>query len=206
MNKTKSAEFEQIAREVFAPIYPVIAEQIIKTTGITAGQCLDAGTGPGYLGLAVAEISDLDMILLDSSPDMLAYAGRNIRDRGLEDSVQALLGDVHHIPLPDQSVNLVISRGSVFFWDDLRQAFQEIYRILTPGGMTYIGGGFGSDELKEQIDQKMMQKDPEWSQKSRERMKKFSASNFEEILNELHIPYEIKRDAGLWIIIRRPAS
>ncbi len=203
MNKTNAAEFEQIAREIFAPIYPVIAEQIIKNIGITIGKCLDAGTGPGYLGLALAEVSDLGMILMDNSVDMLAYASRNISDRGLQDRVQPLLGDVHNIPLPDQSVDLVISRGSVFFWDDLRQAFKEIYRILAPGGMTYIGGGFGSDELKEQIDQKMMLKDAEWGQKSKGRMKNFMSSNFEEVLNDLNIPYEIKKDAGLWIIIKK---
>ncbi len=203
MKKTNAAEFEQIAREIFFPIYPVIAQEIQKTTGIINGKCLDVGTGPGYLGLALAAISDLDIILFDVSPDMLDYANQNIAGRKLEHRVQTLCGDVHNIPLADQSVDLVISRGSVFFWEDLTQAFQEIYRILAPGGMTFIGGGFGSDELKEQIEQKMMQKDEEWSQKSRERMKNFRSGSFEEILKQLNIPYEIKKDAGFWIIIRR---
>ncbi|MDR3555775.1 MAG: methyltransferase domain-containing protein [Syntrophobacteraceae bacterium] len=54
-----------------------------------------------------------------------------------------LRGDVAAIELPDYSVNLVVSRGSVFFWEDCRGAFKELYRVLAPGGVGYIGGGLG---------------------------------------------------------------
>ncbi len=55
--KVNVTQFDQIAREIFAPIYPVIAEQIVRKTGITAGQCLDVGCG-GYLGMALAKITE----------------------------------------------------------------------------------------------------------------------------------------------------
>lgn len=43
-------EFDRIARGVFAPVYPVIAAQILDRTGIRKGVCLDIGCGGGYLG------------------------------------------------------------------------------------------------------------------------------------------------------------
>ena len=206
MNKTNPLEFEPIAREVFAPIYPVIAEQILQATRISRGKCLDLGTGPGFLGLAIAQISDLKVCLLDISPEMIAYAQQNIQSRQMQKKVQALCADVHLLPFSDQSIDLVISRGSVFFWEDLKQAFEEIYRVLKPGGMTYIGGGFGTDALKQEIEQKMAQKDEDWAAKSKKRMENFSSSNYKEILDGLNIPYEIKHENGFWIIIKREAQ
>ncbi len=40
-------------------IYPVIANQILERTGITRGACLDVGSGPAPLAIALAWISNL---------------------------------------------------------------------------------------------------------------------------------------------------
>ncbi len=205
MNQTIPDEFEPIAREIFAPIYPVIAEQALEETGILRGKCLDLGTGPGFLGLAIAAISELDVCLVDISPEMIAYANSNIQQRKLEERVRALCSDVHELPFPDQSIDLVISRGSVFFWDDLKKAFQEIYRVLAPGGMTFIGGGFGSEKLKEEIEKKMAERNDGRNDKPFHRMKNFASGNFREILNELNIPFRVKQDSGFWIIMKKEA-
>ncbi|MDD4753961.1 MAG: class I SAM-dependent methyltransferase, partial [Desulfitobacteriaceae bacterium] len=137
-------EFDKIAREVFAPVYPVLAGQIISNTGISRGCCLDIGCGGGYLGLALARISRLAVVLLDKSPDMLDLADGYIRESGLESRVQTLKGDVHCIPLEDGTVQLAVSRGSMFFWNDRVKAFREIYRVLAVPGVAMIGGGFGN--------------------------------------------------------------
>ena len=55
---TKSAEgFARIAREVFAPVYPVIAEQVLAWSGIQSGLALDIGSGPGFFAAALVENS-----------------------------------------------------------------------------------------------------------------------------------------------------
>ncbi|QHA01827.1 methyltransferase domain-containing protein [Dehalobacter restrictus] len=202
MDKTNAVEFEKIAREVFAPAYRVIAQQIKNETKIVEGKCLEIGTGIGYLGLALAEITDLQFTLYDISTEMLAYADQNIIDRNLQTRVQTQKGDVHSISLPDQSIDLVISRGSVFFWEDQEKAFEEIYRILAPGGMTFIGGGFGTKEILDQIGRSM---DSKWHAKLEERIGDTSAHNFKKVLKQTNIKdYEINQsDAGLWIKMRR---
>lgn len=95
------------------------------------------------------------MHFFDQSEDMLAIAASTIAECGLEDRAATLHGDVAHIPLPDDSVDLAVSRGSVFFWEDLPRAFAEIRRVLASGGWGYIGGGFGSAKIKAEIERKM---------------------------------------------------
>ncbi len=200
-----AAEFDEIAREVFAPIYPIIAQQIIEKTGINSGTCLDIGCGGGYLGMALARITEISVYLFDESRDMLKISQQNIIDAGLESRMQIIEGDVHAIPIIDRSIDLIVSRGSIFFWKNQLQALQEIYRVLAPGGIAYIGGGFGSSELKKQIDIQMTVRDPEWAARSKQRMSRNNEDKYREILRQAEIPdFEVnKTDAGLWIIIRR---
>ena len=155
-------EFDRVAREVFPPVYVAIAEQIKEITGITEGVCLDVGAGGGYLGIALAPITNLDIFLLDSSREMLDIALRNVIAGSLETRVRILSGDVHKIPVNDGSIDLVVSRGSVFFWRDKTRAFNEIHRVLAPGGRAHIGGGLGTPEIEKQVRAKMKQIDKNW--------------------------------------------
>lgn len=202
---SNAEEFDQIAREVFAPIYPVIARQILERYGFTRGICLDVGCGSGYLGMAMAELSTMEIYMLDNDPEMLAIAQRNLDERRLESRVRLVEGDVHQIPLDNGSVDLAISRGSVHFWDDQAKAFSEIYRVLSPGGLAYIGGGFGSPELKEQIDQEMLRRDPEWLENTRRRLGYHVPGGYHQALTAAEIPdFEIDQGgAGRWIIFRK---
>lgn len=199
--------FDKFAREVFAPTYPLIAAQIKERTGITEGVCLDIGCGGGYLGIALAKITDLSVNLLDNNHDMLRIARKNIIDLGLNARVQTLLGDVDEIPLENQAVNLAVSRGSMFLWKDRKKAFLEIYRVLASGGVAYIGMGFGTAELQEDITAKMAEADKDWVKKAKTIMGEQSVQDFRKILEEAQIPaFEIARDnIGLWITIRKQA-
>ncbi|MFA7149069.1 MAG: class I SAM-dependent methyltransferase [Syntrophomonadaceae bacterium] len=202
-----AAEFDRMAREVFAPVYPVLAEQIISRIGISKGVCLDIGCGGGYLGLALARISELETILFDESQDMLNLAQGYIGEGRLQSRVRTLRGDVHEIPLPDKSVNLVVSRGSMFFWENRVQAFREIYRVLAIGGAAMIGGGFGNAELLREIEIKMLKEDPEWKEKRQQRIGQSKVEEYRHELEQAGISsFEITRDeAGLWIIISKTA-
>lgn len=202
-------KFDTMAREIFAPAYPMIAAQAVERTGISEGICLDIGCGGGYLGLALARSTDLFVRFFDPSSEMLDIVQGNIVSHGLEDRTEILSGNAESIPLPDGSVNLVVSRGSVFFWDRV-PAFREINRVLAPGGMSYIGGGFGSLEVKAEIDRKMegrSQDGPPWREWVAKRLGPEAPGEFEkELLSAGIEDFEIDRseDKGLWIIIRKP--
>ncbi|MDN7011791.1 class I SAM-dependent methyltransferase [Methanoculleus sp. FWC-SCC3] len=197
-------DMDRIAKTIFAPIYPVIAQQIIERCGISRGRCLDIGSGPGSLGIALAQASALAVTLLDSSPEMIAIAGGNVREAGLSGRVALLSGDVHDIPLPDRSVDLAVSRGSLFFWEDLPRAFSEIHRVLAPGGTAYVGGGFGTAELRDTIAATMERANPDWRSF---RDRNLGADNRERvagILENLGFRHRlVSDDSGFWVVMEK---
>jgi ubiquinone/menaquinone biosynthesis C-methylase UbiE len=151
-------DFDQIANEIFFPIYEVIARSALNQYGKKSGRCLDVGCGGGHLGLSVAKASDMSVILMDIKENPLKIAENRAKDWGLSGRSFLLIGDVRRIELPDNSVDLIVSRGSIGFWgnkEEMKQAFGEIYRVLAPEGTTYVGKGFGSSELAEKIKRKM---------------------------------------------------
>jgi SAM-dependent methyltransferase len=200
-------QYDTFANTDFARIYPIIANQILDRTRVTEGTCLDIGSGPGSLALALAMLSTLNVTALDSSPEMYELAHKNIRLRGMEDLVTPVIGDVHAIPVPDATFNLVVSRGSYHFWDDLVVAFAEIYRVLRPGGIAYIGGGYGSSKIRDEVlshrkDRGIID-DP--AHPVRTRFRKFRAGEIEASIEAAGISdYRIiNDDTGFWIMIRK---
>jgi SAM-dependent methyltransferase len=203
--KMHVAGYDRTARGINALIYAYYAEQIKKKTGITKGTCLDVGCGGGYLGLALARITDLHFIFLDISPEMLEKANLHIAEDGLHNRARTLLADVHRIPLPDASVDLVISRGSIPFWKDPATALKEIYRVLAPGGRAYVGGGRGTAQIREQIAAKRKEMGKalpdRWKKGGGPPHGRMAHRNYDEILKSTGIPnFSIsKGDDGMWI-------
>lgn len=136
-------EFDIVAREVLAPLYPLLARQILMDYGITFGECLDVGGGAGYLAIELAQRSGLNLTVLDIDPEAIEIAKRRIAEANLDDRIKTVVADAASIPFPDSSFALVVSRGSFPFWEDKVSGFREVHRVLKPGGIGYIGGGFG---------------------------------------------------------------
>lgn len=205
MDEQKARAFDKTASTIFAPIYPVIADQILERTHIRKGTVLDAGCGPAHLSMALAQASDLRIYAFDTSPMMLQIAYEHITDAGLVRRIVPVLGDIHDLPFEDGTIDLVVSRGSWFFWEDLQGAFREIYRVLSPGGVTYIGGGFGNSALKEAIHTAMAEKDPEFSKGVSNRMMRNNPDRIREELEKAEIrSYElIQDDSGFWLMMRK---
>lgn len=199
---------DEIARTVFAPVYPVIARTLIDRFGITEGTCIDIGSGPASLAIAVARTTRLSVIALDVSHHMHEVAVRNIAEAGLSGRIHLLYGDVHAIPLPDDTADLIISRGSLFFWDDIYAAFREIYRVLKPGGKTYVGGGFGNRDLRDSIAAEMIRRNPDWQEMNRKNISPENAERFRAMLDDIGVPvYDIIfGDEGFWIVISKTAG
>jgi len=70
---------------------------------------------------------------LDMTDDMLALARENQRQSGLENA-EFLRGEIEHIPLPDSSVDVVISNCVINLSGDKDQVLREAFRVLKPGG------------------------------------------------------------------------
>ena len=65
--------------------------------------------------------------------EMLALANENKRKAGA-DNVEFLKGEIEHIPLPDNSVDVIISNCVINLSGDKRRVLAEAFRVLKPGG------------------------------------------------------------------------
>jgi len=126
--------------------YETVARDVIVRCGAHGGRVwVDLGSGAGGLGLALLErLSDGVMVLMDPDADALRRALDAARRRGVVSRAVAVVGRAESIPLPDGSVDVVVSRGSFYFWRNRTQGLREVWRILRPGGRAMVGGGLGS--------------------------------------------------------------
>src|SRR5205807_5365562 len=70
---------------------------------------------------------------LDMTDDMLALARENQRKAGVE-NVEFLKGEMENIPLPDRSVDVIISNCVINLSADKDRVMREAFRVLKPGG------------------------------------------------------------------------
>lgn len=205
--ENKALEFDEIASNVFAPIYPVIAKQIVESTGIIRGKCLDLGSGGGHLGIALAQATDLHVSLLDCSFDAIQLAEKRIKGLQLTGRVDLCQGDVHQMSFENESFQLIVSRGSVWFWEDHRKAFGEIRRLLEPGGKAYIGGGFGTEALRRDIVTTMSGREPDWENRVKGYRGRHTGESMVATLTDLGIERNcikiIDNESGLWILFAK---
>jgi SAM-dependent methyltransferase len=70
---------------------------------------------------------------LDMTDDMLELARRNAREAGVK-NVEFLKGEIESVPLPDDSVDVIISNCVINLSTDKRKVLREAFRVLKPGG------------------------------------------------------------------------
>jgi arsenite methyltransferase len=70
---------------------------------------------------------------LDMTDEMLALARENQRKAGI-DNVEFLKGEIEHIPLPDNTVDVIISNCVINLSGNKDQVLHEAFRVLKPGG------------------------------------------------------------------------
>ena len=96
---------------------------------------LDLGSGGGIdVLLSARRVGPLGKAYgLDMTDEMLALARENQRKAGVA-NVEFLKGEIEQIPLPDASVDLIISNCVINLSADKRRVLREAFRVLRPGG------------------------------------------------------------------------
>jgi SAM-dependent methyltransferase len=103
---------------------------------LRAGEAvLDLGSGGGIdVLLSARRVGPAGKVYgLDMTDDMLELARANQRKAGIE-NVEFLKGEIEHIPLPDASVDVIISNCVINLSADKRRVLAEAFRVLKPGG------------------------------------------------------------------------
>ena len=92
---------------------------------------------------------------LDMTDEMLALANENKRKAGAE-NVEFLKGEIEHIPLPDNSVDVIISNCVINLSADKDRVFAEAFRVLRPGGRLAVSDVVTRGEVDRRIRQNIL--------------------------------------------------
>jgi len=125
---------------------------------LSAGETvLDLGSGGGIdVLLSAKRVGPTGKAYgLDMTDQMLALANENKHKAGME-NVEFLKGEIEHIPLPDNSVDVIISNCVINLSADKDRVLREAFRVLKPGGRWAVSDVVTRGEMLPEIRQSVL--------------------------------------------------
>src|SRR5277367_1051762 len=125
---------------------------------LNAGETvLDLGSGGGIdVLLSARRVGPTGKAFgLDMTDEMLALANENKKKAGV-DNVEFLKGEIEHIPLPDNSVDVVISNCVINLSSDKDAVLREAFRVLKPAGRFAVSDVVTRGEVPDAVRQSML--------------------------------------------------
>ncbi|MCF7848217.1 MAG: methyltransferase domain-containing protein [Kiritimatiellales bacterium] len=132
-------------QNALAPVYPYLAEHIADRFQLRkrSGVGIDIGGGSGDLVLELCRRTpDVYWINTDVNTFAAEELYRRALKQGCAHQIGSAFADAKLLPFRDEYADVIVSRGSLQFWGNLRKGFSEIHRVLKPGGQAMIGRGF----------------------------------------------------------------
>jgi hypothetical protein len=187
---------------LWEPVQPYLARQIEELYGRQDGQILEIGPFSGLI-FALARKKVGRSFLISAFPQAAVRScQQEARRLGLEDRVTIIESDCSLVGVADDSVDLTIFRGALFFPSLFQVDFRAITRTLRRGGIAFVGGGFGKHTPPEVIRQIGKR-----SEQLNLAMGKVRVT-VEHVQEQVRSgnpegEFEITTDGGLWVVMKK---
>jgi ubiquinone/menaquinone biosynthesis C-methylase UbiE len=187
---------------LWEPIRPFLTRQVEELYGRRNGNILEIGPFSGLIFALAQKKVGRNFSIAAFPQATIAMYRQEVRKHGLEDRVRIVESDSSLMGIADDSVDLAIFRGALFFPILFRVDFEAIYRVLRPGGIGFVGGGFAKHTPAKVISQ--IGKRSEELNASMGRVRVTVESVREQVrLSNLEEKCEITTDGGLWVVMRK---
>jgi hypothetical protein len=187
---------------LWEPVRPYLARQIEELYGRQDGCILEIGPFSGLI-FALAQKNVGQSFLIAAFPQAaIALYRKEARERGLEGRVRIIESDSSLIGVSDDSIDLAIFRGALFFPKLFHIDFGAIYRRLKTAGIAFVGGGFGKYTPPEVISRIGKRSEQLNATMGRVRV---TVESVRDQLRSSHLEekYEIITEGGLWVVMKK---
>lgn len=192
--------------KLWLPVYPGIAKQIAGHCTGQPEKILEVGCFSGGIGLTLLRQYSHSSLTIALEKEELAATfnsdWQELTDKQGADRYRIVSTALTPLNITGQTFDLIICRGVFFFLDTNGTIISEMYRLLTPGGLLFAGGGFGAFTSPEVIRQLA---DESRRLNNALGRKLFSRQEFELALSKagLSEQAEVIEDGGLWAVIKK---
>jgi probable selenium-dependent hydroxylase accessory protein YqeC len=174
--------------------------------GRACGRVLELGPFCGGISCELAaRYPAFEFTLADDHETYLAHLREEIRLRNLHTRMEMVDASLDNLPFGDAGFDLIILRGAFFFIMDRPRILSELYRALAPGGLAFVGGGYGKD-----IPQNIIDSIAEESRILNDRLgrRRVTLDEIKSLLESqgLTKATQICQDGGVWLIMRQSVT